>query len=216
MRHTRIACVGDSITQGIGDVNLSYPARLQAQLGVHAVVRNFGAMHTTAGRLCPARARDCRSFWASDALRRATDANASHVIFLFGTNDARYTKMEKFVSDYTDLIRLFRRATILIGVPPPLRWANPDLVGPQTRSATIAEKALPDLLSTVASNVGAVPPIDLRAPWYERCARTAGSCRLLQKDGLHPNDAGNELIAHTFARALRHHALRGSKRVASS
>ena len=152
------------------------------------------------------------SFEVGDGSGHASAANATHAIFLFGTNDVRYTKMDKFVSEYTELIRLFQRKPpirILIGVPPPLRWANPDLVGPQTRSATIAEKALPDLLRTIANNVGADLPIDLRAPWYERCPRTAGTCRLMQRDGLHPNNAGTELIARTFARALRH---RESKR----
>ena len=208
----QILCVGDSLTEGIGNVSKPYPARLEEHLGARDLAFNLGARHTIASRVCPARARDCRSYWASPLLRHASAANATHAIFLFGTNDARYTKMDKFVSEYTELIRLFQRKPpirILIGVPPPLRWADPDLVGPQTRSATIAEKALPDLLRTVATNVGADPPIDLRAPWYERCPRTAGTCRLMQRDGLHPNNAGSELIARTFARALRH---RESKR----
>ena len=94
---------------------------------------------------------------------------------------------------------------------PPLYAADIDdsLFPPANELDAWNLRALPDLLRTVATNVGADPPIDLRAPWYERCPRTAGTCRLMQRDGLHPNNAGTELIARTFARALRH---RESKR----
>ena len=116
----RVLCVGDSLTEGIGNVSKPYPARLEEHLGARDLAFNLGARHTIASRVCPARARDCRSYWASDALRLAREANATHAIFLFGTNDARYTKMDKFVSEYTELIWLDphrRAATATVGGP---------------------------------------------------------------------------------------------------
>ena len=44
----RIACVGDSITQGVGAVKgKSYPSQLQALLGDKWLVRNFGVSGRT-------------------------------------------------------------------------------------------------------------------------------------------------------------------------
>ncbi len=51
-RALRVACIGDSITFGcgVGDTNLSYPAKLQALLGAGYDVRNFGKSDATVTR----------------------------------------------------------------------------------------------------------------------------------------------------------------------
>ncbi len=52
----QILCVGDSLTEGIGNVSKPYPARLEEHLGARDLAFNLGARHTIASRVCPARA----------------------------------------------------------------------------------------------------------------------------------------------------------------
>ena len=110
---TRIICVGDSITQGVGttdDSKYSYPALLQAELGHEYDVMNYGRSGAT---MCNSAIDDyvTRSYTATSDYADviASASTADMVIIMLGTNDARNVSainnllannFDKFATDY--------------------------------------------------------------------------------------------------------------------
>ena len=82
----RIACVGDSITEGSGLGNPaveSYPARLQRLLGTHYLVRNFGVSGRTLLK------KGDYPYWKESAYRLSRDFAPDIVLIKLGSNDAK-------------------------------------------------------------------------------------------------------------------------------
>jgi lysophospholipase L1-like esterase len=80
----RVACVGDSITQGVhvgGEDN--YPSALQQLLGARYEVRTFGYLCGTVMNI-----KD-RPYMATPEFKKATNYNPHIVIFMLGTNDSK-------------------------------------------------------------------------------------------------------------------------------
>ena len=104
-RPIRVACIGDSITFGMGaDEGMSYPAQLQTLLGAQWEVANFGISARTLllkGDLP----------WRNEpAFRNAQDFEPDVVIIMLGTNDTKpqnWEHIDEFYSDYSDLVDVF-------------------------------------------------------------------------------------------------------------
>jgi len=80
----RIACVGDSITQGAGaGEGKAYPSQLQELLGEKWKVGNFGVSGRTLLR------KGDSSYWNERALLNAQDFKPDVVIIMLGTNDTK-------------------------------------------------------------------------------------------------------------------------------
>jgi lysophospholipase L1-like esterase len=102
----RVACVGDSITQGSGAAKgKSYPAQLQALLGESWVVGNFGVSGRTLLK------KGDFPYWKEKAYQKALEFKPDVVIIMLGTNDTKPQNWQheaEFVGDYTELVKSFQ------------------------------------------------------------------------------------------------------------
>lgn len=103
---TRVACIGDSITQGAGaGKGMSYPSQLQALLGESWVVGNFGVSGRTLLK------KGDFPYWKEKAYQSALGFKPDIVIILLGTNDTKpqnWKHEAEFVTDYTELVKSFQ------------------------------------------------------------------------------------------------------------
>jgi lysophospholipase L1-like esterase/pimeloyl-ACP methyl ester carboxylesterase len=180
---TRIVTMGDSITAGFGTVDktwYAYPAQLQRMLGSDWVVGNFGLDGTTLlneGTL---------PYIKQDRFGHARDFKPDVVVIMLGTNDTlpqNWKLKSQFVEDYKDLIRQVREFTpqprILICHPPSISR------GEDGQNEQRLLEVIP-LIDEVAAQTG-VEVIDVHSAFNSRAD--------LLDEGLHPNNAGAEIIA---------------------
>lgn len=100
----RVACIGDSITQGSGTKGNPYPALLQKMLGAQWKVGNFGVSGRTLLR------KGDYPYWKEKAYQNALTFKPDIVIIMLGTNDTKpqnWAHEKEFVSDYRDLVKSF-------------------------------------------------------------------------------------------------------------
>ncbi|HHY85266.1 MAG TPA: hypothetical protein GYA07_06985 [Verrucomicrobia bacterium] len=189
---TVVACVGDSITQGVGVKDPkkdAWPAQLARLLGEGWDVRNFGVSGTTLMQ------KGDRPYQKRPQFQAALDAKPDVVIIALGTNDSKPqnidTNPDDFLPSHRDLISKFRAANpnarIYVCLPPP---AFPELFG--IRESVISERIIP-LIRQVAREEK-LEVIDLHTALSGRA-----DCF---PDKVHPNEAGAALIAETIHRAL--------------
>ena len=102
----RVACVGDSITQGSGAAKgKSYPAQLQELLGESWVVGNFGISGSTLLK------KGDFPYWKEKAYQKALGFKPNVVIIMLGTNDTKPQNWQheaEFVANYTELVKSFQ------------------------------------------------------------------------------------------------------------
>ncbi|MCK6491148.1 MAG: GDSL-type esterase/lipase family protein [Planctomycetes bacterium] len=182
----KVACVGDSITLGNTKApETAYPVLLQALLGERYEVVNFGV-----GGRTLLRRKDPL------ALGRALKAQPDVVVIMLGTNDARQATWDQlggeFVGDYVGVVKAFQdlpsRPAVLAALPVP---AFPGQWG--ISQTVIAGQVIPAIRE--AAEKAGIPVIDTHTPLLERKA--------LFPDQVHPNPAGNQIIAETVAQAVR-------------
>lgn len=88
MAQTRVACVGNSITEGYGlGWQEDYPFRLQEMLGDSYKVQNFGVSSMTFANKGPG---DNMSYWNTDKFKAALEFNPEVVVIELGTNDSKF------------------------------------------------------------------------------------------------------------------------------
>lgn len=184
----RVACVGDSITQGVGIQNPQkdgYPAKLQEILGSNWTVQNFGV----GGRTM---LRKADPFDHRPALESSPDI----VIIALGTNDAKTgvwaSHKSEFVADYVTMIKEFQalpsHPKVWACLPPPAFPGNWGITEDVIRNEVIPA------IQEAAKNTG-VSVIDLHTPllgnkpWFP--------------DTVHPNEEGAKRIAELVGTALK-------------
>jgi lysophospholipase L1-like esterase len=187
----RIACVGDSITQGIHTMNMrldAYPSQLQRMLGKDWIVGNFGVSGHTLLNKGDQPYQKTRTF--TDALH----FNPDLVVIMLGTNDAKDKNWQfksEFIADYKSLIEEFKalpsHPRIFICRPPPLPKD-----GKQEIPAAPLDEQVP-LLESIARDEQ-VAIIDMHAPLVDHMD--------LITDRIHPGTAGSNLLAKTVYRSL--------------
>ena len=102
----RLACVGDSITAGVGAGGNSYPKQLAALLGDKWEVGNFGNSGSTLLNQGDKPYQKQRKFNA------ALEFKPQVVVVMLGTNDTKpqnWKLKNRFAADYHDLIGKFAR-----------------------------------------------------------------------------------------------------------
>lgn len=174
----RIACVGASLTFGLGLPNrreTCYPAVLQrlidAKLGPDtARVRNFGYSGATASRGSNEPYEETPSFTS------VTRFEPQLVILMLGTNDAQFanaTARMTLATDLAELIGHFQKlgAAVFVGDPPP---AFPPVAEIDFDALT---NVVRPAIRRVACELG-LPLIDFLSPFADRCDDFP--------DGLHP------------------------------
>ncbi len=101
----KVACVGDSITQGAGaGKGRAYPTQLQEMLGEKWKVGNFGVSGRTLLK------KGDYPYWNEKAYQNALEFKPDVVIIMLGTNDTKPQNWKfesKFVADYSELVKSF-------------------------------------------------------------------------------------------------------------
>lgn len=176
----RVACVGNSITQGNDGIN-TYPAQLGILLGSNYEVRNFGVSGRTLLR------KGDYPYWNEAAFQEAKEFDPHIVIIKLGTNDSKpqnWIYKNEFFKDYVDLINEFRRdgrkPQIFVARPCPafkIQWGiNPDIIRNEVIPLTDSIRK--------ATNTYLV---DFYAPFLNRSS--------LLPDGIHPSNEGYFVMA---------------------
>lgn len=188
----RVACVGDSITFGVGIQNRdenSYPAQLQKLLGCGFEVKNFGVSGATMLR------NGDFSYWDRGAFTDAVQMDPDIIFIKLGTNDTKpqnWRYADQFENDYRDMIRYFKslptqpRVVILLPVPVfQARWG--------INEPALVDDMMPMLHRLVESE--GVDFIDLYSalkPYPQHFP-----------DFIHPNAAGAQVMAETVAKYFK-------------
>lgn len=188
----RVACIGDSITFGMGIPNRernSYPARLQHLLGDGYQVRNFG--RSGADVLL----RNNGPYLQTDEHQQALAFKPNVVVCNLGINDHALVSdnQQEFVRDY---VRLLRAYATLPTKPRLLIWTRLAPVMPGQRNyeqCLELTHTFTTLLQRVADRTAA-KGIDLHTP-------LAGHAEWFP-DHLHPNTEGADVIAQVVAGAI--------------
>ena len=203
---TKVACIGDSITYGLGLANRateSYPAQLQKMLDEFGPdkyeVRNFG----NSGRgiyLDSMRGNEKRGFRYMPEHKAALEWKPDIVICNLGINDngeyiKEYTggrKRGQFESDYLALLDDYRKAN------PNVKFAIWTKLSPLAEGQKFYRSPEPFLmqadLEAVAKKMDAVC-IDMQEPLREKMDE------IFARDKIHPNAEGAKVIAEvTFAK----------------
>lgn len=175
----KVACIGDSITEG-GNTK-TYPLQLQEMLGSGYNVVNFGKSGKTMLKSGDA------PYWDNYCFSAAKLYVPDIIVIMLGSNDAKtYQPLtaEAFKADLTAFINVFKELNenvrVIINTSP-----KAHLFIYNISDTNIKDKVVP-AQKAVAANLG-LALIDIYA-WTE----TKGS---LFRDGIHPNDKGNEFIA---------------------
>jgi lysophospholipase L1-like esterase len=102
----KVACVGDSITQGVGaKPGHAYPAQLQVLLGDGYRVGNFGVSGRTLLK------KGDFPYWKEHRYQAALAMEPAIVIIMLGTNDTKpqnWKHEAEFDADYRELVKSFQ------------------------------------------------------------------------------------------------------------
>lgn len=190
----KIACVGDSITQGAGLSNPaleSYPARLQRLLGTNYVVRNYGVSGRTLLK------QGDFPYWKEAFFKQSHDWQPDVVIIKLGTNDSKpynWRYGTNFVADYEEFVTSYASLAsaprIIVCTPCPVYGNGAFDIKPGTVATNIAP-AIRDLAARRQLEL-----VDLHT-------RLAGHPEWFP-DTVHPNSRGMAAMA-----AIIHDALMG-------
>ena len=186
----RVACIGDSVTKGLGLKNpetQAYPAQLQALLGSSYQVENFGVSGATL------LSKGHRPYVLTEEYQRALAFKPQIVIIHLGLNDTDPRDWpnyrDDFISDYWKIIGSFQssgsqspkificRMTPIFNAHPRFKSGTRDWFG-----------QIQDQIEQV-SKAAQVGLIDLHTPLYSHPD--------LFKDALHPDQTGADIIAKT-------------------
>ncbi len=190
-KETKIACVGDSITEGSGLVcqsKTAYPVILDSILGQGYSVLNCGRSATTLQK------NGDFPYWISKEFYDVFAFNPDIIIIKLGTNDTKTFNWnaENFAKDYQALIDTFKtipaRPKIFICLPAPVYktvWGIND--------STVTAGIIP-IIEKMAE-INNLPVIDL----YHQMENQPGNF----PDGVHPNEKGAKIMAGIIAREIR-------------
>ena len=195
----RVACVGNSITDGFGidmaDVN-AYPAQLQRMLGTDYCVRNFGVSGRTmlnSGN---------RPYMKEQAWKDAKAFNPDIVVIKLGTNDSKAQNWNGHEKDFArDLQQMIDELKALPSNPKiylcnPIQSAAKRAADDpqQIRDSVVTAAIIPAIAKVAKKNKLEV--IDLH-PLIDPASD------MMQRDGIHPTAKGAKMIAETVAGAIK-------------
>ncbi len=191
----RIACVGDSITEGAGIPQpelRGWPARLQLYLGeARGEVRNFGVSGRTMQK------EGDLPYWKEKAFADAKAFAPDIVLVVLGTNDSKPGNWNaaRFAGDAAEMVKTFQalpsKPRVIICLPPPVfkagQWGQWGI-----REAVVAKEVVP-ALRNVAFETGA-DLLDLHTPFL--------GCEKFFPDAVHPDAYGADEMAKLAFRHL--------------
>ena len=181
----RIACIGNSITEGMGIADKakdSYPAQLGQMLGEGYDVRNFGVSGRTMLR------KGDYPYWNEQAYADCKQFCPDVVILKLGTNDSKgynWIYKKEFQKDMQDMIdelsALPSHPVIYLGYPAKA-FQNPFGIS----DAVITGEIIP--IIGVVAEANNLPVIDFHSAFEDKPY-------LMQGDSIHPNEKGATMMA---------------------
>jgi len=185
----RVACVGDSITAGVGaSKGNAYPAQLGRMLGPKWVVQNFGVSGATLLN------HGDKPYQKQAAFKKALASQPNVVVIKLGTNDTKpqnWKFKEEFIADYKDLIGQFAR----LPSQPRIFICRPAFVPGEGKYGINEAGVLEEIpmLDKIAA-AGPVAVIDIHAALKDHPE--------MLPDRVHPNNAGATVMAKQVFQAL--------------
>ncbi|MBC8127539.1 MAG: sialate O-acetylesterase [Gloeobacteraceae cyanobacterium ES-bin-144] len=188
-RPVRVACVGDSITEGAGAAKgKSYPSQLKEMLGDGWQVGNFGVSGRTLLK------KGDFPYWNEKAYQNALAYKPDVVIIMLGTNDTKPQNWKfesEFVSDYTALVESFlaleSKPRVYVCRPCPV--PKPGNFGINETNLTVEIQRIDELATKMKLSL-----IDMHAALVKTPE--------LLPDRVHPNTQGATEMAKTVFTAL--------------
>ena len=185
----KVACVGDSITQGAGaQKGKSYPAQLQGLLGDGYQVGNFGVSGRTLLK------KGDFPYWKEKKYQDALAMEPAIVVIMLGTNDTKPQNWKfesEFDADYRELVKSFQslksKPKVFVCRPVPVPG-----IGNYGINEENIQKEIPRV-DALAKELGC-GVIDMHAALEK-------SPELLP-DRVHPNTAGAGEMAKAAAKAI--------------
>ena len=185
----KVACVGDSITQGAGaQKGKSYPAQLQGLLGDGYQVGNFGVSGRTLLK------KGDFPYWKEKKYQDALAMEPAIVVIMLGTNDTKPQNWKfesEFDADYRELVKSFQslksKPKVFVCRPVPV-----PVIGNYGINEENIQKEIPRV-DALAKELGC-GVIDMHAALEK-------SPELLP-DRVHPNTAGAGEMAKAAAKAI--------------
>jgi lysophospholipase L1-like esterase len=186
----KLACVGDSITAGVGaGRGRSWPDQVRGMLGEKWNVRNFGVSAKTLMNSGDG------PYQKEGAFKAAKDFNPDVVVIMLGTNDTKPQNWKNFKkdfeADYKDMAKQFaetaNKPRIFVCYPPYVakngNWGinEPNVL----EEIPVITKVAKDMKLGVVDVHGALKGKDALIP-----------------DNVHPNAEGAKVIASTVFKAL--------------
>ena len=189
----RVACIGDSITDGDGidlrDVN-GYPAQMQKMLGAKYNVKNFGLSARTmmnSGNL---------PYMNEQVWQDAQAFNPDVVVIMLGTNDSKpfnWVHKKDFEGDLQKMVRTLKalpaQPKIFLCKPVPAVKDTWDI------SEEVLTQEIGPILEKTVKKENLAGLIDLHAAFD-------GKLDQFVEDGIHPDQRGARTIAETVAKAI--------------
>ncbi len=179
----RVACVGDSITQGSG-----YPDYLQAMLGDNYTVNNFGVGGSAVLWKSSMPYVSQLAYWKAIAYK------PDIVVIMLGTNDANEKNaphIDEFTDNYMKLVNQFQalrsEPQVYLVEPPPILNNTLNL-----SDTNLVQEVIPRI-EQVANELN-LTTINIHAA-------LSGYTDYFG-DGVHPNDEGGQLIADTIKNVI--------------
>ncbi|WP_339924004.1 GDSL-type esterase/lipase family protein [uncultured Cyclobacterium sp.] len=187
----KVACVGNSITQGPGRENPdSYPLQMQKKLGKKYEVVNFGVSGRTLLK------KGDHPYWEEPQFEAVKNFAPDILIIKLGTNDSKpqnWKFKDEFLEDYVEMIEVYKASMpktgkIYVCLPVPVFKTNFGI----TEEIIVNEMA--PLIRQAAEKTGTIL-LDLHQPMEKHGELFA--------DGVHPNKKGNKIMAKIVAKAIR-------------
>jgi acyl-CoA thioesterase-1 len=190
-KEIRVACIGDSITEGAGihwQSKFSYPVQLDSILGPGYSVLNCGRSGANMLK------KSDLSFWICNEFYNVFAFEPDIIIIKLGTNDSKPQNWneENYVKDFQGMIDTLKtiptNPKIYLCLPVPAynhNWGISDSV--------IVAGVIPSIKKLAQDNKLSV--IDL----YKPLSNHAG----FFPDGIHPDEAGALLMAEVIAKAIK-------------
>ncbi|HVB02176.1 MAG TPA: GDSL-type esterase/lipase family protein [Chitinophagaceae bacterium] len=188
MQPIRVACVGNSITEGAGLGDSTYPKQLQVLLGKNYDVRNYGLGGRTLLK------HGDIPYWKEQKFQEVQGWNPQIVIIMLGTNDTKpwnWKYAAEFIPDYKAFIEVFRKLPshprIWICDPVPVFRDNYGI-----RESVMKNEVIPDIAKI--SRAEKVPVIDMYKAEKGKGAHF--------KDGVHPDGYGDSFLAEAAFKSI--------------
>ena len=190
----KVACVGNSITDGAGidmaDV-LGYPAVLGRRLGSGYAVRNFGVSGRTMSN------RGDRPYQKELAWRNCLSWKPDIVVIKLGTNDTKTKNWQNAKDDFISSLQLMVDSLRALPTKPRIILATPIPATPNKfdiqDSITTAD-IIPALQKFAKKKK--LECLDLHALFHD-------DGKQIQSDGVHPTDKGAAQIADLVAKQIK-------------